>query len=77
MGIPVFLLMQCNSGFLYFLHKLLKETAYLRSMKSPGGGGNYGLTVGNRLTSEREMVERNHSAANPVLFVKSCKFLLR
>ena len=39
MGIPVFfLLMQCKSGSLYFLHKLLNETAYLRSMKSPGVG---------------------------------------
>ena len=36
-GIPVFLLMQCKSGSLYFLHKLLNETAYLRR------GGNYGL----------------------------------
>ena len=37
-GIPFFLLMQCKSGSLYFLHKLLNETAYLRSMKSPGVG---------------------------------------
>ena len=35
-GIPVFLLMRCKSGSVYFLHKLLNETAYLRSMKSPG-----------------------------------------
>ena len=57
-GYSVFFLMQCKSGSLYFLHKLLKETAYLRSMKS----GNYGVgitaffvcaTVGNRPTSER------------------------
>ena len=27
--------MQYKSGSLYFLHKLLNETAYLRSMKSP------------------------------------------
>ena len=33
-GIPVFLLMQCKSGSLYFPHKLLNETVYLRSMKS-------------------------------------------
>ena len=31
-GIPVFLLMQYKSGSLYFLHKLLNETAYLRSI---------------------------------------------
>ena len=35
-GIPVFLLMQCKSGSLHFLHKSLNETAYLRSMESPG-----------------------------------------
>ena len=34
-------------------------------------------TVGNRPKSEREMVEKNHSDADPVLFVKSCKVLLR
>ena len=32
-------------------------------------------TVGNRPTSERLMVEKNHSEADPVLFVKSCKVL--
>ena len=73
--------MQCKSGSLYFLHKLLNETAYLRSMKSPEGGGITAFFVcpmlGNRPTSEREMVERNCSEADPVLFVKSCKVLLR
>ena len=56
MGIPVFLLTQCKSGSLYFLHKLLNETAYLRSMKSPGVGITAFFvcpTVGNRPTSER------------------------
>ena len=37
-GIPVFLLTQCKSGSLYFPHKLLNETVYLRSMKSPRVG---------------------------------------
>ena len=80
MRIAVFLLMQCKSGSLYFLHKLLNETAYLRSMKSLGVGITAFFvcpTVGNRPTSKREMVERNHSEADPVLFVKSCKVLLR
>ena len=48
MGIP--------SGSLYFLHKLLNETAYLRSMKSPGVGITaffVSPTVANRPTSER------------------------
>ena len=51
-----FLLMQCKSGSLYFLHKLLNETAYLRSMKSPGVGITAFFvcpTAGNRPTSER------------------------
>ena len=72
--------MQRKSGSLYFLHKLLTETAYLRSMKSPGEGITAFFacpTVGNRPTSERQMVERNHSETDPVLFVKSWKFLLR
>ena len=59
-----FLLMQCKSGSLYFLHKLLNETAYLRSMKSPGVGITAFFvcpTAGNRPTSDRYMVERNHS----------------
>ena len=49
-------------------------------MKSPGVGITAFFvcpTVGNRPTSKREMVERNHSEADPVLFVKSCKVLLR
>ena len=34
--------------------------------------------VGNRqTTSEREMLERNYSEDDPVLFVKSCKVFLR
>ena len=55
-GYPGFLLMQCKSGSLYFLHKLLNETAYLRSMKSPEVGITAFFvcpTVGNRPTSER------------------------
>ena len=55
-GYPGFLLMQYKSGSLYFLHKLLNEKAYLRSMKSPGVGITaffVCLTVGNRPTSER------------------------
>ena len=51
-----FLVMQCKSGSLYFLHKLLSETAYLRSMKSPGVGITAFFvcpTVGNRPTRER------------------------
>ena len=54
-GIPVFLLMQCKSGSLHFLHELLNETAYLRSMKSPGVGITAFFvcpTVGNRPTSK-------------------------
>ena len=51
------LLMQCKSGSLYFLHKLLNETAaYLGSMKSPWVGITAFFvcsTVGNRPTSER------------------------
>ena len=77
-GVPFFLLMQCKSGSLYFLHKLLNETAYLRS-KSQGVGITAFFvcpTVGNRRTSERQMGERNHSEADPVLFVTSCKVLL-
>ena len=80
MGIPVFLLMQCKSGSLYFLHKLLNETAYLRSMKSPGVGITAFFvcpTAGNRSTSDRYMIERNHSEADPVLFVKSYMVLLK
>ena len=56
-GIPVFLLMQYKSGSLYFLHKLLNETAYLRSMKSPRVGITAFLvcaTAWNRSPSERE-----------------------
>ena len=55
-GIPVFLLMQCKSCSLYFLHKLFNETAYLRSMQSPGVGITAFFvcpTVGNRPPSER------------------------
>ena len=55
-GILVFLLMQCKSGSLYFLHNLSNETEYLRSMKSPGVGitaFSVCPTVGNRATSER------------------------
>ena len=55
-GIPVLLLMPCKSGSLYFLDKLLNETAYLRSMKSPGVGITAFFvcpTVGNGPTSER------------------------
>ena len=72
-------MIQCKSGSLYFLHKLLNETAYLRSMKSPRMGITaffVSPTVGNRPTSERLMVERYHSEANPLLFVKSC-FLIQ
>ena len=51
------LLMQCKSGSLYFLHKLLNETAAkLGSMKSPGVGITTFFvcpTVGNRPTGER------------------------
>ena len=57
MGIPVFLLMQYKSGSLYFLHKLLKETAYLRSMKSPRVGITAFFvcaTVWNKSPSERK-----------------------
>ena len=53
---PFFLLIQCKSGSLYFLRKLLNETAYLRSMKSPGVGIKAFFVcpaVGNRPTSER------------------------
>ena len=56
MGIPVFLFMRCKSGSIYFLRKLLNETAYLRSMKSPGVGVTDFFvfpTAGNRPTSER------------------------
>ena len=52
-----FLLMQYKSGSLYFLHKLLNETAYLRSMKSPRVGIMAFFvcaTVWNRSPSERE-----------------------
>ena len=52
-----FLLMQYKSGSLYFLHKLLNETAYLRSMKSPRVGITAFFvcaTVWNRSPSERE-----------------------
>ena len=55
-GYPGFLLMQFKSGSLYFLHKLLYETAYLRSMKSPEVEITAFFvcsTVGNRPTSER------------------------
>ena len=55
-GIRDFLLIQCKSGSLYFLHKLLNETAYLRSTKSPGVGITAFFVcpmVGNRPTSER------------------------
>ena len=55
-GIRDFLLIQCESGSLYFLHKLLNETAYLRSTKSPGVGITAFFVcpmVGNRPTSER------------------------
>ena len=55
-GIPVFFLCNVKSGSLYFLHKLLNETAYLRSMKNPGVGITAFFvcpTVGNRPTSER------------------------
>ena len=55
-GYPGFLLMQCKSGSLYFLHKLLNETAYLRSMKSPEVEITAFFvcsTVGNRPTIER------------------------
>ena len=57
-GIPdVFLLTQCKSGSLYFLHKLLNETAaFLGSMKSHGVGITVFFVcpkVGNRPTSER------------------------
>ena len=38
-----FLLMQCKSGSLYFSHKLLNETAHLRSVDEKSRGGNYGL----------------------------------
>ena len=57
MGIPVFLLMQYKSGSLYFLHKLLNETAYLRSMKSPRVGITAFFvcaTMWNRSPSERK-----------------------
>ena len=57
MDIPVFLLMQYKSGSLYFLHKLLNETAYLRSMKSPRVGITAFFvcaTVWNRSPSERK-----------------------
>ena len=80
MGISVFLLMQCKSCSLYFLHKLLNERAYLRSMKSPGVGITAFFvcpTVGNRPPSERQKVERNHSEADLVLFVTSSKVFLR
>ena len=52
-----FLLMQYKAGSLYFLHKLLNETAYLRSMKSPRVGITAFFvcaTVWNRSPSERE-----------------------
>ena len=55
-GYSVFLLMQCKSGSLYFLHKFLNETAFLRLMKIPGVGITAFFvcpTVGNRPTSER------------------------
>ena len=55
-GYPGFFCCCNESGSIYFLHKLLNGTAYLRSMKSPG----VGITalfvcpkVGNRPTSER------------------------
>ena len=49
--------MQYKSGSLYFLHKLLNETAYLRSMKSPRVGITAFFvcaTVWNRSPSERK-----------------------
>ena len=55
------MLMQYKSGSLYFLHKLLNETTCLRSMKSPG----VGITV----FFVCPTVGKNHSEADPVLFV--------
>ena len=49
--------MQYKSGSLYLLHKLLNETAYLRSMKSPRVGITAFFvcaTVWNRSPSERK-----------------------
>ena len=72
--------MQCKPGSLYFYINFFNETAFLRSMKSPGVGITAFFvcpTVEDRPTSERLMVEKNHSEADPVLFVKSCKVLLR
>ena len=64
--------MQYKSGSLYFLHKLLNETAYLRSMKSPRVGITAFFvcaTVWNRSPSERKREPVNRL---PV-WEKNCK----
>ena len=71
----------CNVSSLYFLHKLLNETAYLicawwRDSGSESRRFLCALRWGINWQVRNKWSERNHSEADPALFVKSFLIIL-